>query len=491
MPHHRERIYRREFWLGEVDARPAALFRAALGLLVIADLWDRLRDFHAFYTKAGLASGVGGLVRWSVFDLAPSPGARLALFLLGFVLAAAFAAGYRTRLATVLLWAFMVSLFYASPFVCSGGDAVVLVLLFWAMFADLGAAASLDVRLGRRPPCPTVAAAPIRFLQLQVAYIYLVTFFAKTGPTWWSGEAVRLAVENPDWGRGLGSVLAQYPVLCMALTWGALAVEGLFPLLVFSPWRPAVLRTLALGMGLALHAGIFFTMRVGNFSLVMPVSYLVFVPAAWLDRALPESRDAVAAQARPRARALLAGVLAAQLAAIVAAQLSIALRNRPLGFAARELALMGHHQGWYMFSPDVPTTRVEIAMPGVLTDGSAVDLVAAVAPGLGAPASFAYRRWHKLRQNLVRPPQDLALALGRFVCRRYNGERGGPKLARFELRARRVSWRDETRTPAFDVLLRQSCLSEPSTAEPQQGAQVPDRDDLGRRDAADALQGGH
>src|SRR5262245_35533155 len=123
-----ENIFRRAFWTGVVDARPLALLRIGLGLLVIADLVDRLRDFNAFYTLDGMVPGPGDGVRpglgWTLFSLTSSRGATLALFLTGFPLAVAFALGYRTRIANLLLWVFVVSLQHRNLHVCDGGDAV-------------------------------------------------------------------------------------------------------------------------------------------------------------------------------------------------------------------------------------------------------------------------------------------------------------------------------------------------------------------------------
>src|SRR5262249_41713597 len=202
-----EKPFRRAFWVGVVDARVPALLRIALGLLVATDLADRLSDFHAFYTADGLIPAAHEAVhrglQWSLFNLTTSRQATLALFLTGFPLALAFALGYRTRVAGPLLWAFVMSLQIRNLHICDGGDAVLCALLFWSMFTDMGAAFSLDVRLGRRPAQAWVPAAGLRFLQLQVALIYLVTFFAKSGPTWHDGTAVYRALVNSDWQRGL------------------------------------------------------------------------------------------------------------------------------------------------------------------------------------------------------------------------------------------------------------------------------------------------
>jgi hypothetical protein len=483
-----ENILKRPFWTGVVDARPPALLRAALGLLVIVDLLERLRDFNAFYTLDGLvpatSEGFRGL-GWSMFSLTASRGGTLALFLAGFPIALAFAVGYRARLANVLLWLFMVSLHNRNVHVCDGGDAVLQALLFWSMFVDTGAAFSLDVRLGRRAASSTVPAFAFRALQIQVALIYLMTFLAKSGQGWREGTAVFQAVSNSDWGRGLGSWLASHPALCRMLTWATLVIEATFAPLVLSPWRTSLTRAIAIAGGVALHTGIFLTMRIGIFSQVMPLSYLVFVPPAWIDaaqaaiarvlarrRSLPSASEAPPAAERlpsPLWRRVTAIVVGVQMALIVGDQ---ALRfghvrtPRPIG---AELTLVSQRQNWSMFAPDAPRNDVTWRVPGELSDGSREELTEIVLPELAPHAGFSYSRWHRLRNSLMTNPSDLLWPFGRYVCRRWRlrhpGPAGGVRLARFELVARvRPLVPPSAAPPTEQVHYKQSCVA---TALPQ------------------------
>jgi hypothetical protein len=476
--------FRAAYWLGSFDARVGALLRIALGALVLADLADRLRDFHAFYTATGIvatpATRPPALPLWSVFDATDGRAATLALFLSGFLFAAAFMAGYRTRLATTLLWIFVVSLGQRNPYVSDGGDTVVQALLFWSLFADLGARYSLDVALGRRPRADAVPAGPLRMLQLQVALVYLFTFLAKSGPTWWGGHAVGLAVTSADWGRGLGPLLARHSGVCAALTYATLAIEAAFPLLALSPWRPGLTRAVAIGAGLALHGGIFLTMRVGVFSQVMPASYLLFVRPSWIDAAAarlgaivrrgrpapraeppvapPHAPDADAASdARARRRsAVLVAVLGAQLALILGEQLARAAAVPLPAPIAWQLALVGQRQNWGMFAPDAPTLDVTWQAPGVLRDGTRVDLTHDVARGLNERSGFRYSRWHRLRNMMILQPRELLQTVGRYLCRRADGEGRAPPLERFELRAR-IEPRFPPGPTRTEVALRQAC----------------------------------
>jgi hypothetical protein len=475
-----ENILRRSFWTGVVDARPAALLRIALGVLAFTDLLDRLRDFNAFYTLDGLVAGPAEgfrTVSWSLFSLTGSRGGALALFLAGFPVALAFAVGYRTRLANLLLWVFLVSLHNRNLHVCDGGDAVLQALVFWSLFNDTAATYSLDVRLGRRPPAATIPAFPVRALQIQVALIYLMTFIAKSGQGWREGTAVYQAVSNADWGRGLGPLLAAHPALCRVLTRATLVIEGAFPLLVLCPWRTRATRALALAGGLGLHLGIFLTMRVGIFSEVMPLSYLVFVPGGWIDAGaaavariapcwvasspLPPVGTAPPGARRRLWQRVAVVVVAVQLALIGADQVIRLGRiptPRPL---LAELRLVGQVQNWRMFAPDAPRHDITWRVPGELTDGGREELTEVVIPELAARGGFFYSRWHRLRNSLNTNPSDLLWPFGRYVCRRWllhHPDRGGARLARFELIARVRPLVDPGTAPYEQVHYKQSCL---------------------------------
>jgi hypothetical protein len=446
--------WRRAFWCGEVDAGPIALFRAALGLLVATDLLDRLRDFHGFY-------GVGSVAFGPAWEVVPD-GVRLAALLVGVVLAVAFALGLAARLVTPLLWAFCVALGAANPWVSDGGDAVVRLLLLWSCVADLGAAASLDVRLGRRRARATVPAAGVRLLQLQVVLIYLVTFLAKHGGAWWDGSAVGRVLSLSDWARGLGPWLRASSGLCALLTYAVLIFEGGFVLLALAPWRTA--RRLAVLGGLALHAGIFLTLRVGLFSQVMPVALLTLLAAPGGGTGGEPKGAALVRAPRPlEGRAAWALILLA--AAVGLTDLGLGAAGIPVG--RRAVDALGLGQRWTMFAPNIPRTSVVWSAPA-LVEGDATagsfDLLTAVAPGLLPHVGFRYSRWHRLRDHLGLADARLLAPLGAFLCRRHEAMRRShePRLLRFELRGTTSEVSFPPTTPASParssfVLLRQAC----------------------------------
>jgi uncharacterized membrane protein YphA (DoxX/SURF4 family) len=440
-----------------VDARPLALLRIGLGAVVLIDLGDRLRDFHAFYTSAALvpapapAGAASVLQRWSLLAISNDSRVALAIFVLAFVAALLLMLGLFTRAAAAATLIALVSLHHRNSYIEGGGDAVLRALAFWSIFIDVGARLSLDVRLNRRAALDTIPGLPVRLLQLQIAMIYLFAFLGKTGPTWRDGSAVLQALSTADWARGAGPWLASHPSLCRGLTWTTLAFEAAFAPLVFWPARlpwPAHLprpRAIALGAGWLLHGGIFLTMRVGNFCEAMALSYLALVPAAWLDRFVP--RPASPARSAPQLRRPHAIALILVFALVFAGQIAAALAI-PLRPVTTALEAGGMRQDWRVFAPDAPRLDVTFTAPGQLTNGQPIDLIESTLAPLAPQHGFRYSRWHRLRNLLATGPADLTAALGRYTCRRT------PALAHFTLTAR---IRSPDAPPINQLRLTQDC----------------------------------
>jgi hypothetical protein len=437
---------RRSTWerLLAADARPLAAFRIAVGAVALTDAIDRARDAFTFYSDRGLLAAGASLPRlpgqWSLLDLGASPAAVVVFFAAFLLVAAAFTLGYRTRLTTILLWLAVCSIQNRNAAIGASGDTALRALCFWAMFADLGGRFSLDVALGRRAPADVVPGLPARALELQVCLVYVFALLTKTGQTWREGSAVFFAVQGTDFGRPLGLTLAAAPGLCRALTYGTLLVEAVLPPLVLFGSRRA--RAAALAAGVALHAGIFATMRVGVFSLVMPASYALFVSGArWeaLARRLGGGSTALATPP-PRPRPL-AWALLAQMILVVLSLSAPAGRARWRRWVNVELAALGLRQSWTLFAPDPPQRQVVYGADGVRGDGSvATDVLARAAPMLLPHPGFWYSRWFKYRSGLSQSPEQSLITLGGYLCRRYNGGADAPqRLARFVLR---VSWRE-------------------------------------------------
>src|SRR5690606_10376590 len=144
------RLYLRKTFT--LDLRALALLRIGLGALLLIDLYTRATDLEAHYANTGVLP-LPALFshEWNPYFFSFHTGSGLwqvqAIF---FLLAAFFAVclllGYKTRLATVLSWALLVSLHNRNPLILQGGDDLVRMLLFWSIFLPLGSFYSLDSR---------------------------------------------------------------------------------------------------------------------------------------------------------------------------------------------------------------------------------------------------------------------------------------------------------------------------------------------------------
>jgi hypothetical protein len=292
-----------------------------------------------------------------------------------------------------------------------------------------------------------------------VGLIYLFAAQCKAGSQWQDGTALYRVLQLTEFVRPGASWLLEHPRLLAAGTYATLGVEWAFFFLVFLPLRPC--RALAVASVLALHAGIFLTMRVGLFSWLMPVTMLLFVRAEWLDLAerrlagpLGRARawigratarwrrePAAAPPVRtPRERRALAGLVALQLLLVVWTQAPYLPRGLPQllpsvrAVATAEVQLVGLWQSWAMFAPNPFDSDGRWLAPARLTDGTRLDALAAAAPRMIKERGFFYNRWVKYRVELFTGAYPGALRmLADYLCRDFNRRHERPQLSELDL----------------------------------------------------------
>jgi hypothetical protein len=217
-------VYR--FWVRPLPAEPLALFRIAIGCVVVAsvllsmlprlardaggdypllpikalgewpddtgrwsllygpprtplvegwadktgkDKWDAKGHWDVWYAEQGWADG------WKKWARRPS--SAYLLFALWALSAVLLTVGLFTRTSAVLCWALTVTFHVRLDWALNGGDALFRCGLFYLMFARSGAAWSLDAWLSGRQD--RVPAWPVRLLQLQIIVVYFFTGMCK------------------------------------------------------------------------------------------------------------------------------------------------------------------------------------------------------------------------------------------------------------------------------------------------------------------------
>jgi len=283
------------------DLRSLAVFRMALGVMVLVDLAYRGTDLPAFYTDGGVPRSVlvqdeSLLERWrfSLNLLSGEPFVQSLLFGATAMAALALLFGYSTRPMTIIVWVLMVSIQWRNPLVLNEGDTLLRVLLFWAIFLPLGAYWSAD-RASGAAPSRWLSTCFLSFatagLFLQISFVYWFTAILKSGPDWRvDGSAVYYALSVDEWVTPLGTFLYQFPTLLTALTFATIALEAFGSFFLFSPVLTGPVRTGAALAFMDLHFGIWMTMPIGLFSWIAALCMVCFLPSWFWEEALPKLR---------------------------------------------------------------------------------------------------------------------------------------------------------------------------------------------------------
>lgn len=270
-----------------IDTRSLALFRIVTGVLIVADILSRARNFTFYYTDDGVVTQeVAELYTRSdavsVFFYTSDPTIIAALFLLHALVAIVLIAGYKTRLMLAISFLFVISLDHHNPFVTSYADTLFRMLLFWALFLPLGERWSIDALQRDRPPRASVASLATAAIMIQMVFMYSVNGQNKfPSDLWHSGEAAILVMGIDEMTFLLGNTMREVPLFLQigGFMWFWLLL--LSPLLIALYGRARYPFVFLLMGG---HASFAITVRIGAFPYVAMMGLLVFLqPVFWRD----------------------------------------------------------------------------------------------------------------------------------------------------------------------------------------------------------------
>lgn len=267
-----------------LDKRALSLMRIAVALIIIIDLLIRFSDLEAHYTNNGLwplnlIYNFGwNLGFWSLHALNGSVNYIIILFVLHFIFALFLLIGYKTRLFSVLVWLFTISLHNRNLFVLQAGDDLLRMILFWGIFLPWGNYYSIDSKKITRLKNNTLA--NIGYLLL-IASIYFFTFNLKNSAEWRnSGTAIYFALSLDQLRLPFfGDWLYQLPILMNILTHFVYWLEFVLPFLILWPSKNGKSRIIAFILILILQIGIGMTLYVGLFFLINIVSSIGLIPS--------------------------------------------------------------------------------------------------------------------------------------------------------------------------------------------------------------------
>ena len=297
-----------DHWVRDpVDPRPLAWFRSWLGLLSLVNLWllwpvmPMWVGYEGVLPPAVHRDLIDG-TRISVFMVTGYSDAAIGLIRgLGLAGGLGLWLGIFPRCAAFCAWLATVSYCWRNMDILYSGDNLIRIGTFFLIFARSDGALSLPREMRRRffsqtapnaadYPC-LVPAWPQRILQLQLCILYLAAGIWKaTGPTWRNGTAVGLVLQLGEFQRFPIPDFFLTPIMSQVMTYGTLAFELGFPVLI---WIPK-LRLPVLLAGLAFHAGLDWAMNVQMFQWLITAHYLLWLKPAssWPVSFVPRSDPA-------------------------------------------------------------------------------------------------------------------------------------------------------------------------------------------------------
>ncbi len=452
-----------------LDLRSLALYRIGIALFILGDLAIRASDLRAHYTDWGVLPRTVLLTdsfynTWgvSLHLMSGQAWAQAVLFLIAAFFALMLLAGYRTRLASIVIWFLTISLQARNPLLLQGGDVLYRMALFFGMFLPLNGCYSVDKALSHsrdEKSARTVFSAGTAGFMLQVIFVYCFSVGVKLSlpegkQVWWDqGLGVYYALSVDQFARPFGYFLLTLPLKILRfLNYYVLGVELFAPLLFLFPFKNSWARIIALLLIGGLHFSLNTSMILGIFPVIGTVTLIPFIPGNVWDSLGPflASRDAAFRSFLKKqqwiqrwfekkkktspARPLTLGLPPAAQIFAVSCILYIFFWNLGVtglphgGVPARFLGLgntLRLDEYWGMFATPLKDDGWYV-MPARLRNGKEVDVFQEGRPirwEKPARVALTYKndRWRKYFMNLwLAEYKGYRVYYGQYMCRQWN-----------------------------------------------------------------------
>jgi len=267
--------------------------RIGVGLIMIADILIRwpdvawfMSDYGAYSVQASKAATSD--YRFSLYWIFDSLVWVHILFaahlLVGFLLAI----GSRTRLMTFAAFVLIASLHNRNPILLQGGDNLLLLLTFWALFLPWGERYSLDSVVTKTPVVEkTYFGVGSIALLVQIMSVYFFSAFLKNGAEWMvEGSAIYYALHNDQVAHLLAPYWRDWHWLTVPLTHYVWWLELVGPIIALSPILNVYARSVAAFAFISLEIGFLLNLNVGLFPFISITSLLILIPSSiwdWLE----------------------------------------------------------------------------------------------------------------------------------------------------------------------------------------------------------------
>jgi len=261
-----------ELFAVEIPPHSYALLRIVLGAVGLLSMAG-LTPLRLYWPLDGLSALATDGIRALIAERGLGTLVGNALFVWLLCSFSAMTVGLRSDVAVLACFIGLVAQTHWNGLPLSSAHQVMTVLLFCLIWVETGQAWSLDAKWNptehRQQPV-----WPLWLMRCQVAIVYLGSGLYKLAyPSWRDGSAVHSALNLNAFHRFPWAWPVQFAPVEALLTWGTLLFELSFAVLVlFRRTRP-----LALIAGVGLHLGLFATLELGPFSLLMIASYICYL----------------------------------------------------------------------------------------------------------------------------------------------------------------------------------------------------------------------
>lgn len=286
-----------DWWTKPVRAEGLAALRIGVGLVLLLDmLVTYAPHWRLFFGPQGLGTAAVFGSRFSsdhaYFSLAglfPAESAGWWYVALTTLAACGLITGVFPRVSALVAWAMTLTMLNENYYLHNGGDRLRSILLFMLILAPADAVWIFHRRrqTSNEPTFIHPWAQRLLFIQLVLLY-FMNGIYKLFGTEWFTGDTLYYVSHDIWWSRFSADWVPLHYLVLRIATWGVLAWEVTFPLLVLSkrcrPW--------ALAIGAAFHVGTGLTLNLGVFPLYALCFYLPELPWSRLLDRKPSPRNA-------------------------------------------------------------------------------------------------------------------------------------------------------------------------------------------------------
>jgi hypothetical protein len=263
------------------------ILRVILGIVILKDFINYFFNRNFLFGNKGIVSYDTYLditnhynLNWLYIDFNIEKNVII-FCLTGIFFSLLFTLGILKRLSTLIIFFILFIFKIRVIYLIDGGDNVISVLLPFLFFIDSYSLIDKYKEFTQKiktkiQPYLNITSLLFSFaIMFQICIIYFFAALHKlTGEVWQNGTAIYFILNSEDFSASiLNSYLTKSVWLVMFFTWFTILFQFLFPFLV---WVKKT-KYLMLLIGVFFHIGIFFLMRIDNFSLVMLACYAVFL----------------------------------------------------------------------------------------------------------------------------------------------------------------------------------------------------------------------